>query len=227
MNLYHFAVQHFPFFGFAVKYFPFFATGAIITVEVTFCGLLLGLVLGVVIALMNLSHFWVLKLFARFYTWVVRGTPLLVQILIIYAGLPQIGIQFSAFTSGVLALGINSGAYIAEIVRAGILSIDVGQMEAAESLGMRYGMAMRRIIFPQAYRRLLPPMVNEFVALLKDSSLVSVMALTELLRVGQQLEASTFLPMQSYVMVALFYLFMTTIIVFVSSRVERRLEVRS
>jgi His/Glu/Gln/Arg/opine family amino acid ABC transporter permease subunit len=227
MNLYHFALQHFPFFGFAVKYFPFFAIGAIITVEVTFCGLLLGLVLGVVIALMNLSHFWSLKLIARFYTWVVRGTPLLVQIFIIYYGLPQIGIQFSAFTSGVLALGINSAAYIAEIVRAGIQSIDVGQMEAAESLGMRYGMAMRRIIFPQAYRRLLPPMVNEFVALLKDSSLVSMTALAELLRVGQQIEAASFRPMESYVMVALFYLFMTTIIVFVASRVERRLEVRS
>jgi His/Glu/Gln/Arg/opine family amino acid ABC transporter permease subunit len=216
MDLYHFAL----------KFFPFFAAGALITVEVTFCGLLLGLVLGVVIAMMNLSHVWAFNLFGRLYTWVVRGTPLLVQIFIIYAGLPQIGIQFNAFTSGVLALGINSGAYIAEIVRAGIQSIDVGQMEAAESLGMRYGMAMRRIIFPQAYRRLLPPLVNEFVALLKDSSLVSMMALAELLRVGQQIQAATLLPMQSYVMVALFYLFMTTIIVFVASRVERRLEVR-
>ena len=100
-------------------------------------------------------------------------------------------------------------------------------MEAAESLGMRYGLAMRRIIFPQAYRRLLPPLVNEFVALLKDSSLVSIMALTELMRVGQQIEASTFQPMESYVMVAVFYLFMTSIIVCISSHVERRLEVRS
>ncbi len=214
------------FYHFALQFFPFFVQGAIITVEVTFCGVLLGLVLGVVIAMMNISHVWILKLVARGYTWVIRGTPLLVQIFIIYAGLPQLGIQFSAFLSGVLALGINSGAYIAEIVRAGILSIDVGQMEAAESLGMRYGMAMRRIIFPQAYRRLLPPLVNELVALLKDSSLVSMMALAELMRVGQQIEASTFLPMQSYVMVALFYLFLTSIIVFVSSRVERRLEVR-
>jgi His/Glu/Gln/Arg/opine family amino acid ABC transporter permease subunit len=212
---------------FAVQFIPFFANGAIVTIEVTLGGLILGLILGVVAALMNMSTILPHKLVGRFYTWVIRGTPLLVQIFIIYAGLPQVGIILSPFVSGVLALGINSGAYIAEIVRAGILSIDAGQMEAAESLGMRYGLAMRRIIFPQSYRRLLPPLVNEFVALLKDSSLVSVMALTELTRVGQQIEASTFMPMQTYVMVGLFYLVMTTVIVFISSRIERRLEARS
>ncbi|WP_029422431.1 amino acid ABC transporter permease [Alicyclobacillus macrosporangiidus] len=212
---------------FAVRFLPFFAKGALITIEVTLCGLLLGLVLGVIAALMNISTIGVLRAIGRLYTWAIRGTPLLVQIFIIYAGLPQVGIQLTAFVSGVIALGINSGAYIAEIVRAGILSIDPGQMEAAESLGMTYGLAMRRIIFPQAYRRLLPPIVNEFVALLKDSSLVSVMALTELMRVGQQVSSATLMPMQTYVMVALFYLLMTTVIVFISSRIERRLEARS
>ncbi|MCL6599887.1 MAG: amino acid ABC transporter permease [Alicyclobacillus macrosporangiidus] len=215
------------FLTFAVRFLPFFAQGALITIEVTLCGLLLGLVLGVIAALMNISTIGVLRAIGRLYTWAIRGTPLLVQIFIIYAGLPQVGIQLTAFVSGVIALGINSGAYIAEIVRAGILSIDPGQMEAAESLGMTYGLAMRRIIFPQAYRRLLPPIVNEFVALLKDSSLVSVMALTELMRVGQQVSSATLMPMQTYVMVALFYLLMTTVIVFISSRIERRLEARS
>ncbi|CAM3852087.1 amino acid ABC transporter permease [Alicyclobacillus pomorum] len=212
---------------FVMQFFSLFLQGTVVTVQVTICGLLLGLVLGVVAALMNISKLPVLPWIARLYTWAIRGTPLLVQILIIYAGLPQIGINMNAFVSGVLALGINAGAYIAEIVRAGILSIDPGQMEAAESLGMRYGLAMRRIIFPQAYRRLLPPLVNEFVALLKDSSLVSTMALTELLRVGQQVSAATFKPMQTYITVGLFYLMMTSIIVFISSRIERRLEVRS
>jgi His/Glu/Gln/Arg/opine family amino acid ABC transporter permease subunit len=212
---------------FVMQFFSLFLQGTVVTVQVTICGLLLGLVLGVVAALMNISKLPVLPWIARLYTWAIRGTPLLVQILIIYAGLPQIGINMNAFVSGVLALGIDAGAYIAEIVRAGILSIDPGQMEAAESLGMRYGLAMRRIIFPQAYRRLLPPLVNEFVALLKDSSLVSTMALTELLRVGQQVSAATFKPMQTYITVGLFYLMMTSIIVFISSRIERRLEVRS
>jgi ABC-type amino acid transport system permease subunit len=138
---------------FVMQFFSLFLQGTVVTVQVTICGLLLGLVLGVL--------------------------------------------------------------------------IDPGQMEAAESLGMRYGLAMRRIIFPQAYRRLLPPLVNEFVALLKDSSLVSTMALTELLRVGQQVSAATFKPMQTYITVGLFYLMMTSIIVFISSRIERRLEVRS
>ncbi|MCL6517813.1 amino acid ABC transporter permease [Alicyclobacillus sp.] len=212
---------------FLARYLPVFAKGAVLTVEVTLCGLLLGLVLGVMVALMNISTVRVLRAIGRLYTWAIRGTPLLVQIFIIYAGLPQVGIQLTAFVSGTLALGINSGAYIAEIVRAGILSIDPGQMEAAESLGMTYGLAMRRIIFPQAYRRLLPPIVNEFVALLKDSSLISVMALTELMRVGQQVSSSTLMPMQTYIVVALFYLLMTTVIVFISSRIERRLEARS
>ncbi|GMA57456.1 hypothetical protein GCM10025858_19590 [Alicyclobacillus sacchari] len=115
---------------------------------------------------------------------------------------------------------------MAEIIRAGIQSIDPGQMEAAESLGMRYGQAMRRIIFPQAYRRLLPPIVNEFVALLKDSSLVSTISMTELMRIGQTVSSSTFMPMQSYITAALFYLAMTSIIVFFSGKLERWLEVR-
>ncbi|GMA51561.1 glutamine ABC transporter permease [Alicyclobacillus contaminans] len=212
---------------FVQKFFPFFLQGMAVTVEVTVCGLLLGLVLGVIAALMNISRLPVLSWIGWIYTWVIRGTPLLVQILIIYDGLPQVGIQLSPFVSGILALGINSGAYIAEIVRAGIQSIDPGQMEAAESLGMRYGLAMRRIIFPQAYRRLLPPLVNEFVALLKDSSLVSVMSLTELLRQGQMIASATFKPMQTYITAALFYLFMTSVIVFISRYIERRLEVRS
>jgi His/Glu/Gln/Arg/opine family amino acid ABC transporter permease subunit len=215
------------FFAFAVKYFPDFVKAALLTVEVTLCGMLLGLVLGVIAALMNISRILVLQLPARLYTWVIRGTPLLVQIMIIYFGLPNIGVTLSPFVSGVLALGINSGAYIAEIVRAGIQSIDVGQMEAAESLGMGYGLAMRRIIFPQAYRRLLPPLVNEFVALLKDSSLISVMALTELMRLGQMLSGAWGNPMTTYPLVALYYLFLTTIIVFLANRLERWLEMRS
>ncbi|TDY50170.1 amino acid ABC transporter membrane protein (PAAT family) [Alicyclobacillus sacchari] len=214
------------FFQFLSKYAGTFAQGALVTVELTLCGLIIGLILGVLVSLMNLSHIWPFRWFARLYTWVVRGTPLLVQLFIVYYGLPQVGLQLTPFLSAIIALGLNSAGYVAEIIRAGIQSIDPGQMEAAESLGMRYGQAMRRIIFPQAYRRLLPPIVNEFVALLKDSSLVSTISMTELMRIGQTVSSSTFMPMQSYITAALFYLAMTSIIVFFSGKLERWLEVR-
>lgn len=205
---------------------PLLLRGAVVTLEITALGILFGLILGVLAAVANVSRVFPLRQLAQLYTWVFRGTPLLVQLLLIYAGLPQIGIQLSAFAAAVLALSINSGAYIAEIVRAAILSIDTGQMEAAQTLGMTYGLSMRRIIFPQTYRRLLPPLVNEFVALLKDSSLVSTIAIAELLRRGQELYASTFKPMDTLVLVGILYLLMTTIFVVVGNRLEKSLEVR-
>lgn len=205
---------------------PLLLRGAGVTLEVTVVGILFGLILGVLAALANVSRVLPLTWLAKLYTWVFRGTPLLVQLLLIYDGLPQIGVRLPAFLAGVIALAINSGAYMAEVVRAGIQSIEVGQMEAAQSLGMTHGLAMRRIIFPQAYRRLLPPIVNEFVALLKDSSLVSVIAMPELLRRGQELNASYYKPMFTFILVGILYLIMTTVFVVIAGRLEKRLEVR-
>src|SRR5690606_28166826 len=117
--------------------------------------------------------------------WVIRGTPMLVQLFLVYFGLPQIGIELSPFVSSVIALGINAGAYIAEIYRGGIMSIPKGQMEAAESLGMSYGTIMRRIILPQAFRVTIPALGNQAISMLKDSSLASLVTVSELLMVSQ------------------------------------------
>jgi His/Glu/Gln/Arg/opine family amino acid ABC transporter permease subunit len=214
------------FLQFGLHYMPILLQGVVITLEITVLGILFGLALGVLAALGRISSFMPFQSIARLYTWVIRGTPLLVQLFLAYYGLPQIHVDLAPKVAAILVLAINSGAYIAEIVRAGIQSIDTGQMEAAESLGMTHALAMRRIIFPQAYRRLLPPLVNEFVALLKDSSLVSTIALTDLLRRGQEIYASTFRPMDTLIWVGILYLIMTTVFVFIASRLERRLEVK-
>mgnify|MGYP000601525525 CR=1 FL=1 len=166
------------------------------TIELTFIAIIFGLIIGLVVALAKISGKHFLIKLAAFYTWIIRGTPLLLQLYFIYYGLPQIGINFTPFAAASIGLSICAGAYIAEIIRAGIQSIDKGQMEAARSLGMTYLQAMRRIIIPQAYRRMIPPLGNEFIALLKDSSLVSTIAMVDLMRTANQMYATTFRPLK-------------------------------
>jgi len=150
----------------------------------------------------------------------------LVQLFLVYFGLPSlIGKPVPPLTAAIVAMGINSGAYVAEIVRAGIQSIDKGQMEAAQSLGLTYAQAMRYVVFPQAFRRIIPPLGNEFIALLKDSSLVSVIALEDLLRKGQVVITRTFRPFEVYMVVALIYLIMTLAISRLVAWSEKRLKV--
>lgn len=188
------------------KALPSLLKGARITVELTAVSILAGIIIGFTVALMRLSKNRVLSGIAYFYTLVIRGTPLLVQIYIVYF---QINFK-DPFVAGVVALGINYGAYMSEIIRAAIESIDKGQMEAARSVGMSYGLAMRRVIVPQTYKRLIPPLGNEFIAMLKDSALVSIMGLTELLRAGSTYALRTFEP-SIYFEVALVYLVLTSV----------------
>jgi polar amino acid transport system permease protein len=199
--------------------------GALITIELTVAAIFFGTIIGLFVALMKISRFKLLATIGGIYTWVIRGVPLLVQLYILYYGLPSIGIELDAKTAAIMGLSICGGAYIAEIIRAGIQSIDKGQMEAALSLGMSYGQAMRRIILPQAYRRLLPPMGNEFIALMKDTSLVSIISMVELLRTGALLNTTYFRPMEIYITVGLMYLTLTTIFIYVFNRLEKRLSV--
>ena len=152
----------------------------------------------------------------------MRGTPLLVQILFVYFVLPTVGVSLPAYASGILALTLNSAAYISEVIRAGILSIDAGQMEAARSLGMSYRQAMRRVILPQTFRRVVPPLTNEGIALLKDSSLVSVIGLTELARTGQELASRYAAPLTIWPLVALLYLALTFPLTQLAQELERR-----
>jgi lysine-arginine-ornithine-binding protein len=206
----------------AKRTLPLFLKGIWLTAKLAFLSLLFGLPIGLLLALARVQSSRLLKAPAAFYVEVMRGTPLLVQILFIYFVLPSFGISIPAFWSGIIALTLNSAAYIAEIFRAGILSIDAGQMEAARALGMTHAQAMRRIILPQTFRRVVPPLTNEAIALLKDSSLVSIIGLTELARTGQELASRNAAPLTIWPMVAIFYLLLTFPLTRVAEYLERR-----
>lgn len=211
--------------SFIIAKAPILAKGATITVELTAVTVLTGSVLGLVLALARLSLCRLVQSLASFYVWVFRGTPLLMQLFFIYYGLPQFGLRLDPFPSAVIGLSLNAAAYIAEITRGAIQSIDKGQMEAALALGMSRGQAMRRIILPQAYRRLLPPMANEFIALLKDSSLVSTIQMVDLMRTAKLVESATFRPFEIYFLAGLCYLLLTSFFSVAFGYLERRLEI--
>jgi His/Glu/Gln/Arg/opine family amino acid ABC transporter permease subunit len=206
---------------------PNFLLGAGVTLRLAAVSGALGLVFGSLLGILRLSPFPPLQMVTRAYVDFFRGTPLLVQIFMIYFGLPplvsSVGIQFTfnQWTAGVIALSLNSAAYIAEIVRAGIQSIDFGQREASQSLGLGPVETMRYVIFPQAFRRIIPPLGNEFISLLKDTSLVAVIGFEELFRKGQLVVASSFRSFQVYAAIAIIYLVMTLIASLLLSRLEQ------
>jgi His/Glu/Gln/Arg/opine family amino acid ABC transporter permease subunit len=208
--------------GLVRRTWSLFLTGVWLTAKLAGLSLALGLPIGLLLALARVQSSKILKAPAALYVEVMRGTPLLVQILFIYFVLPSFGISIPAFWSGIIALTLNCAAYISEIFRAGILSIDAGQMEAARALGMSYSQAMRRIILPQTFRRVVPPLTNEGIALLKDSSLVSVIGLTELARTGQELASRYAAPLTIWPVVAVFYLLLTFPLTRVAEYLERR-----
>ncbi|MEN3185463.1 MAG: ectoine/hydroxyectoine ABC transporter permease subunit EhuC [Atribacterota bacterium] len=183
--------------------------GATVTLRVTVLSIVIGLVIGVLAGLARVWPNAFLRAISSVYIELVRGTPLLVQIFLVYFGLPALGLNLDPFVAGIIAMGINSGAYVGEIVRGGIESIAQGQMEAALSLGMTWWQAMYHVILPQAFVRILPPLGNEFIALLKDSSLVSTIAIAELTRTGQIIITRTFKSFEIWSGVALFYFVMT------------------
>ena len=197
-----------------------------LTVQLTSIAVFFGIILGTIAGMIRLSK-GPLRLAAASYIDIIRGTPLLVQTFLIFYGLPSlISRPIPAYTAAVLALSINSGAYVGEIVRAGIQSIDKGQWEAAASLGLSGSQTMGLIILPQAFRRILPPLGNEFIALLKDSSLVSVIALEELVRKGQIIIGRTFRPFEVWLAVAVIYFVMTFAVSRLVNLAEKRVAVR-
>ena len=159
--------------------------------------------------------------FCWFIIWFFRGTPLLLQLFFIYYGLPSLGITLAPFTAAVIGLGLNYSAYLGEIIRGAIQSIDHGQMEAAKAIGMTYGQAMRRVIVPQTYKRLMPPVGNEFIALIKDTALVSTIAMVELMRAADQL-FNTYFNITALALAAVIYLVLTTIFTFIFEKIEYR-----
>lgn len=213
--------------GLILRSLPDLLAGSLTTLLLTTTSIGIGLVLGTIMGLMRLSRVKAVGAFAAGYVWFFRGTPLLVQIMLIYYALPHLGVSMDRWQAGVTALSLNSAAYIAEIVRAGVQSIDIGQTEAAWALGLTRWQTVRFIILPQAFRRIIPPLGNEFILLLKDSSLVSVIALEELLRKGQLIVTRSFKPIEIYAMVAIMYLVMTTLISLLVSVTERRLRLQT
>lgn len=203
---------------------PNLLMGCLVTLEISLAALVLGMMIGIVLALFRISSVKALRSFSMSYIWVVRGTPLLVQLFILYFGLPQLGIELSSMTAGILGIGLNTSAYIAEIIRSGIIAIDSGQMEAAESLGMSYPKAMIRIIAPQVTRIIIPSLLNQFIITLKNSSIASLVTITELMRAGNQIIYATFRSFEVYTAVALLYLIMCSSLMVLSIYVEKRLE---
>ncbi len=205
---------------------PLLLMGAGVTVKITAISVLLGILIGLFIGIARISSNRVIHLIAAVYVDFLRGTPLLVQIFLVYFALPVVtGQRIDPFFAAIAACSINSSAYVAEIFRAGIQSIDAGQMEAGRSLGMTWVQTMRYIIVPQAARRVIPPLGNEFIALLKDSSLVSVIGFEELTRRGQLIIARTYASLEIWLCVAIIYLIMTVSISRLVSWLERRYQI--
>lgn len=210
-------------FDIIAEYLPMlFKIGVKTTLQLTVISVSIGTILGLIFSILRLSKFKILSIISAIYVDFFRGTPLLVQILMFnFAIMPTIGVT-SSMVTGLVALSLNSGAYIAEIFRAGIQSIDRGQMEASRSLGMTYGQAMRYIIIPQAFKRVLPALGNEFIAMLKDSSLVSVIAVQELAMTGSLISGRTARTFEAWIPVAILYLIMTMILSQFVAYLERR-----
>lgn len=204
-----------------VHYFPFLLKGAVLTLKISVLSLVLGLIFGLLAALCKLSDNIFLRWPAIFYIWLIRSTPLLVQLFIIYFGFPQFGIDLGPFMSGVLGLALNVGAYNAETIRGGIITVPFGQTEAARSLGMSSGLCMKRIILPQALRIIIPPLGNNFIILIKDTSLVSTITLVELTLTAQRLIGSTYKPFEMYIMAAVLYAMLTSTASILLSLLER------
>ncbi|WP_034384503.1 amino acid ABC transporter permease [Deinococcus sp. YIM 77859] len=208
-----------------------FVEGARMTLQLTLVSGLMGLLVGIVAGIMRTSAVWVVRAPASLFIWLIRGTPLLVQILFVYNALPPLlravglDIELNEFWSAVIALALNVGAYNAEVIRAGILAIPRGQTEAARSLGLSGAQTMRTVVLPQALRIVVPPLVNNLVALLKDSSLASSIALLELTLAGSRVSSETFQPIPVLTTVAAVYLALTTVMTLFTDQLEKRVKI--
>ncbi|MGI6586986.1 MAG: amino acid ABC transporter permease [Gracilibacteraceae bacterium] len=211
-------------FSYLQKYYGFFLNGTMITLLISFFGVIFGVLLGVVFALMKLSKNIILKSFSAAYIEIIRGTPIMVQMFIVYYGLPRlIRMDFEDLTLGIIAVSLNSAAYVAEIIRAGILSIDKGQMEAARSLGMSHKLAMTNIIIPQAFKNILPALGNEFITLIKESAIVSIIGIHDLMYNTDTVRGNTFRPFSPLVVAAAIYFTITFSLSKLLGIMERRL----
>ncbi|WML51023.1 amino acid ABC transporter permease [Neobacillus sp. PS3-12] len=206
------------------SFFPILQAGLYFTIPLTLISFVLGILLAFFTALARLSSVKPLKAIANFYVWIFRGTPLLVQLFILFYGFPSIGLTLNPFPAAVIGFTLNVGAYSSEIIRAAIQSIPKGQWEAAFSIGMTKSQAMRRIILPQAVRVSLPPLGNSFISLVKDTSLAATITVTEMFQKGQQIASVTYEPLWLYIEVAFIYLIFSTFLSYLQAKLEQRYE---
>lgn len=221
-------------FSFLKDYYMFFLEGAKITILLAIITIIFGVMFGVLLALMRISGNPILKAISATYIEFIRGTPIMVQLFIVYYGLSNMGIKFpeipilgsnfSDLMAGAIALSINSAAYVAEIVRAGIQAVDKGQMEAARSLGLNYSISMRSVILPQAIKNILPALGNEFIAIIKESSIVSIIGIHELMYNTDTVRGNTFKPFEPLIITAVVYFVITFTLSTAVRAFERRLE---
>lgn len=218
-------------FGVLSDAFPLLLKGLGMTVQVTVISLVFAVVIGIITCLFGMAKIRLLRWIAKFYIWIIRGTPMLVQAMYIYLAVPQLvqlitGSQFtiSIFAASLMTLTLNAGAYMAEIFRGAIEAVNKGQMEAARSLGLSYGQAMVKIILPQAVRICLPSLVNQCIITLKDSTILYAIGLSEIMYYGKIYVGRTFEVFATYTWIALFFLVIISILSFVSRRIERRLK---
>ncbi|NLY91448.1 MAG: amino acid ABC transporter permease [Firmicutes bacterium] len=207
-----------------IRFLPVLLEGALLTLELTCIAVGMGILIGTFAGIGRVSKNKLIFSVSSIYVNFIRGTPMLVQLYLVYFGLPAYFGPIPPKMAAIITLSVNSGAYVAEIVRAGIQSIDRGQLEAARSLGMTYSQAMRYVLIPQTFKRIIPPLGNEFIAMLKDSSIVSVIALEELVRKGSMIAGRTFRSFEIWTAVALLFLFMTFPITQLVNFAERRLK---
>ena len=198
--------------------------GLIFTIPLTLLSVAFGLTLGLVTAVTRLFAPAPFRWIARFYVWIFRGTPLLVQLFVIFYGLPSMGILLDAFSAALIGFTLNVGAYTSEIIRAAISSVPRGQWEAAQSIGMSWSQAMRRTILPQATRVSVPPLSNTFISLVKDTSLAAAITVPELFQTAQRIVATTYEPLILYIEAALIYLALSSVLSALQVRLEKRFE---
>ena len=207
---------------------PLLLMGLKVTVLISLISIALGIVIGLIMCLFGTAKNRILRAISAVYIWVVRGTPMIVQAFIVYFGLPQIismfspGFRLSAFTAGVITLSLNAGAYLAEIFRGGISAVSKGQIEAARSLGLSSGKTFRKVVLPQAIKIAIPSMVNQFIITIKDTSILSVIGLADIVNKAKIYVGSTYLFFETYVLVAVYYLIIISILMILSKYVEKK-----
>ncbi len=210
-------------FSIIIKWIPELLAGCRLTIFISICVMIIGTLIGIIVGTLHSSKtIKLIRIITISYVEICRGTPLLVQLFFVYFGLGQLGMKFTPIQAGIIALSLNTGAYVSEIIRASISAISKGQYEAALAIGMSHFQALRFIILPQALKIAVPPLVNTFSAIIKDSSLVSVIAIAELTRIGQQIYTTTYRPFEVFAIIGLIYLVMILVVTSLSRFLEKK-----